>query len=312
MPSFQARIFNPIVRLIVKRHSWGRDEFELAQRARRIFGTPKPFQWLATRSVNLSTIDDDGVSGEWLESKNHEPSAAILYIHGGGFVACSPATHRPVTAALARMTHFPVFAPSYRLAPEHRFPAGLDDVCSAYHWLIRQFPSRNVVVAGDSAGGGLALSLMLRLRDEKVPMPVCAVCFSPWSDLTGSGASVRANAEKDAMFYAETEEQFAAAYISERSDLFSVSASPVFAEFNGVPPVLFQVGSGEILVDDSRRIFDKIRAAGGTGELEIYDGVFHVWQMAIGLIPEARQSLESASRFIRQHVASHADRPVSR
>jgi len=284
MPSLQARFLNPIVRFLVKRREWGRDEYELARLARRTFGSPRIARKLAGRLVNISFVDN-GVRGEWLRPKTAPRNAAILYIHGGGFVSCSAATHRPISAAIARMSSIPVFAVNYRLAPEDRFPAALDDVHAAYKWLIDQGQNRPIAIVGDSAGGGLTLSLLLRLRDEGGPMPACAVCFSPWTDLTVSGQSGVDNSEKCQMFFRENCVQFARAYVRNEEQALDPLVSPVFAEFNDLPPILLQVGSTEVLVDDSRRIHDKIQAAGGTSELEIYDEVFHCWQMESGSSP---------------------------
>jgi acetyl esterase/lipase len=302
MPSIRARIFNLVVRLIVKRRDWGKDEYALARRARRIFGAPKISQWLAARAVNISQVDQDGIRGEWLRSKRCDDSATIMYIHGGGYVACSRRTHRPITAAMARMTRLPVLAVDYRLAPENRFPSAIDDVYAAYKWLAAHNSGKPIVLAGDSAGGGLTLALTHKLRESGGQIPACIVCFSPWTDLTGSGTSERTNAEKDAMFYPENIRDFAAAYISKPDDKNDIFASPVFADAAGLPPVLFQVGSTEVLADDSRRIHEKIVAAEGESRLEVFDGVSHVWQMTIGFIPEARKALQNTADFIREHI----------
>jgi acetyl esterase/lipase len=302
MPSIRARIFNSVVRLIVKRHDWGKNELELARRARRIFGAPRISQWLAARTVNISPVEKDGLRGEWLRPRGRQASASIMYIHGGGYVSCSPQTHRPITAALARMTRLPVFAVDYRLAPENKFPAAVDDVYSAYKWLAAQGEGRHIVLAGDSAGGGLALALALKLRDAGERRPACLVCFSPWTDLTGSGGSERSNADADPMFYPENIAAFAAAYVSEPGEKTSILASPVFADAAGLPPAMFQVGSTEVLADDSRRIHEKMVAAGGESKLEVFEGVSHVWQMSIGIVPEATEALRNAAKFVRDHV----------
>lgn len=303
MPSIQARIFNPIVRLLVKRHYWGADEYALARRARKVFGSPKVVSWIAARTVKITAAEVIGIRGEWVEPKTAASEGLILYIHGGGFVACSPASHRPITAALARATKMKVLSVHYRRAPEHRFPAAFEDVYTAYRWLAGKTEPKRIAVAGESAGGGLTLSLLLRLRDEGLPMPACAVCFSPWTDMTGSGESVLANAETCHMFYPENVVQFARAYLSNESEVTDVLASPVFADFHGFPPVLFQISSTEALVDDSRRVHKKILAAGGSSTLEVYDGIFHGWQMAAGLIPEADQAIRSAAEFIQKRTS---------
>jgi acetyl esterase/lipase len=302
MPSIRARIFNEIVRLMIKRRDWGTGEYDVARRSRRLFGAPRISQWWAVRGMDVRQVDNDTVAGEWISVKSSDPHGIILYIHGGGFVSCSPATHRPISAGLAQLLRLRVFSVDYRLAPEHRFPAALDDVSAAYEYVRRENPGVPVAVAGDSAGGGLSLSLMLRSRDEGLELPACAVCFSPWTDLTGSGQSVRQNEDRDRMFYADTIPAFASAYVTSEGEKNNVYASPVFGDFNRTPPVLFQVGSTEVLVDDSSRIHEKIQAGGGVSELQIYDDVFHSWQMGIGLIPESDAAMKSAAEFIRRHV----------
>ena len=303
MPSLQAKLFGPVVRVIMKRKNWGPDEFALTRRTRRILGAPRISSLLAGKAVRVSNVDEEGVRGEWLEPKaGTGGSGVVLYVHGGGFVSCSPATHRPITAAMARATRLAVFAIDYRLAPEHRFPAGLDDVVAAYRWLRKKYPSEKIAVVGDSAGGGLTLSLCLRLRAATESLPAAIVCFSPWTDLTGSGESVEANGDRDRMFYPKTVHDFAKAYINDESDLTHPLASPVFADLRSFPPALFHIGSTEILVDDARRIHENIIAAGGRSELEVFDGVFHCWQMGAGLIPEADDSFRKAAAFILHHL----------
>jgi acetyl esterase/lipase len=301
MPSWQARCLNEAVRLLIRRRKWGEDAEAVARRARRLFGTPAPFQSLRTRGLRLEPVEDGGVRGEWLTVENPE-RGVVLYIHGGGFLSCSAATHRPITAALARLTRQRVFSINYRLAPEHRFPAGLDDAFAAYRWLLgRGLPAGDISIAGDSAGGNLVLGVLLRARDAGLPLPACAVCFSPWTDLAGTGESVRLNDGRCDMFRPESIGEFAAAYLDGTSTR-DPRASPVFADLGGLPPLLLQVGSTELLLDDARRVHHKILKAGGSSRLEIFDDVFHCWQMLDGFVPEARTALRQAADFIREHA----------
>lgn len=299
MPSFRAKFFNAATRLMIRRQQWGGDEHELAREARRIMGAPKILQkfW----SVGLKIEKDESLNGEWITPKNAGPGAVILYIHGGGFVSCSARTHRPITTALARGTGLRVFAADYRLAPEHRFPAALDDVFSAYARLKKITGGARIALAGDSAGGGLVLSLLLRIRESGLEPPAGAVCFSPWADLSGGGGSVETNKDADAMFCPENIAEFARPYLGETSASEPL-ASPVFADFQGFPPILFQVSSTEILLDDSRRIHEKIIKTGGISELEIFDDLSHCWQMLNGFVPEAGRAIRQAAAFIRRHV----------
>ncbi|MFN2501356.1 MAG: alpha/beta hydrolase [Pyrinomonadaceae bacterium] len=301
MPSWQAKCFNLAVKTLIRRRRWGRDDTGVARRARRLFGAMPAYQWLRTRGLKVTPVSDEAVKGEWVATHSAD-DGVIMYIHGGGFVACSSATHRPITAALARLGKLRVFAIDYRLAPEHRYPAAVEDLLKGYRWLLAggHSPER-ITIAGDSAGGSLVLSLLQKLRDKGGPMPASGVCFSPWTDLTGTGETVRSNDGKCAMFRPENMAEFAKAYLG--SDAAAVpDAAPFSGEFSGMPSMLFQAGSTELLLDDSRRVHEKILAAGGESELEIYEDVFHGWQMLDGIVPEARTALTSAAKFIRRSM----------
>lgn len=302
MTSWQARCLNTGVRMLIRRKHWGA-EHEVARRARRLFGSPSMFQWIRTRGLRVEPVLDGDVKGEWLVPED-AGAGVILYIHGGGYVACSAATHRPITAALARFCNLRVFSLNYRLAPEHRFPAALDDAVAAYRWLLEQgIPAGSLALAGDSAGGGLVLATLLRVRDAVMPSPACAVCFSPWTDLAGKGESVRTNDGRCAMFHKENFNEFASVYLGDESPM-TPYASPVYANLGGLPPIYLQVSSTELLLDDATRVHRKIMEAGGTSELEVFDDVAHCWQMLDGLVPEAGTALRQAAAFIRKHVAS--------
>ena len=294
---------NMCVRILIRRRKWG-DEQRVARRARRLFGSPKIFQWLRTRGLRLTQVKTERVRGEWLKVEKPEPGV-ILYIHGGGYVSCSAATHRPVTAALARLTRRRVFSLDYRLAPEHRYPAALNDAVAAYQWLLEEgLPASLISVAGDSAGGGLVLGALLRAREARLPLPACAVCFSAWTDLAGTSPSVRYNDGRCAMFHTENIAEFAVAYLSDASPL-DLYASPVFADLDRLPPILLQVSSTEILLDDTRRVHEKIQEAGGVSRLEVYADVAHGWQMLDGFVPEAQIALQRAAAFICDHISPH-------
>lgn len=302
MPSWQTRCLNAGVRLVIRRRRWGRDEHAVARRARRLFGAAVAYQWLRSRGLRLTPVHDRSVRGEWVTPKDFDDNV-VLYLHGGGYVSCSAATHRPITAALARLTGSRVFSVDYRLAPEHRFPAAADDVVAAYRWLLEQGVSASrIAVAGDSAGGGLVLSLLLQARDRGLAPPSCGVCFSAWTDLAGTGASVRLNDGHCAMFRTANIAEFAGAYLGTQSR-FESYASPAHADLSGLPPLLLQVGSTELLLDDSRLLHHKIEKSGGSSRIEIFDDVFHCWQMLDGIVPEARTALTQAAAFINRHAA---------
>jgi acetyl esterase/lipase len=244
----------------------------------------------------------NGIPGERIESPN-STDAALLYLHGGGYFGCSAKTHRPVTVWFAQHG-FRVFAPNYRLAPENPFPAAVDDALAVYRGLLADGHSpQRIVVAGDSAGGGLALSLMLALRAAGTPLPAAAALFSPWTDLAATGESIRTNAARCAMFNGADIGPSAHYYLG-NTDPRNPLASPLYADLSGLPPLLIHVGADECLRDDSTRVAEKAAAAGVSVELKVWPVVPHAWQLAHKLLPEARQSLQESSEFLHKHAAA--------
>lgn len=297
MPSIRARLFSAAIKATVRRRDWGRED-KLARRARRIFGVRRELQGFYTGGVSVARVSAGSIEGEWIRTRDHS-AGAILYLHGGGYVACSSRTHRPVTARLAKLTHRPVFALDYRLAPEHRFPAALDDAVAGYLWLVEKMhiDPRSIAIGGDSAGGGLALSTLLKLRDTHKPLPGAGFCFSPWTDLSGSSTTAHENDGKCAMFRIDNIVDFANAYLGTTPPTNPL-ASPLFADLAGLPPILIHVGSTELLLDDSVRLHERIQFAGGESAIEIFDDVPHGWQMLDGFVPESRRSLEKVAAFL--------------
>jgi acetyl esterase/lipase len=259
-----------------------------------------------------------GVRGEWLTRPARAgrapappappaPPGVLLYVHGGGFVSGSAADHRTVTAALARALGVPVFACDYRLAPEAPFPAALDDVCATYRWLLdRGAPGVPIAVAGESAGGGLALLLAQQARDAGWPAPTCVAALSPWTDLAGRLPAVRANAGRCAMFHPENLPAFAGAYLGDASPA-DPRASPLAAAADRLPPVLLQVGADELLLDDARAMHARIRAAGGESRLEVWPDVVHGWHLMAPLVPEAARAVDAVAAFVRAVLARGAE-----
>ncbi len=312
--SWQARLAALIVRRRVK--PMLADMKDIA-RVRQVFGQPLP----PTRGVRYGDDTLGGVPGEWVETDaaqaaatpatagaaSHTPPSVhtLLYLHGGGFVGCTPSTHRPITAALAKQG-FRVFVPDYRLAPEYPFPAAPHDVLAVFRALRaaqQQRPAHErgrLVVAGDSAGGNLALSLMLSLKDAGEAMPDAAALFSPATDLVGDSPSIRLNTPHDAMFHGPELEHLANAYL-QGADAAQPLASPLRGDLAGLPPLLLHVGQDEVLRDDSLRLATKAREAGVTVELQVFPVVPHVWQL-LAHVPEAKQSLVAAARFLREAV----------
>jgi len=240
--------------------------------------------------------------GEWLEADPPQQTT-ILYLHGGGYYFCSPRSHRTIVFALATRARARVFSLDYRLAPEHRFPAALDDAVAAYRQLRADgVPAQSLVVAGDSAGGGLALASLLALRDAGDALPACALLFSPWTDLASTGASIRTNDGRDPMFFGASLGRAARLYLGD-ADATNPYASPLYGRFDGLPPLLIQVGDTEVLLDDSTRIAEKARAAGVAVDFGIWPKVPHGFQLCAPFMPEANRALEHAARFIQRTTA---------
>jgi epsilon-lactone hydrolase len=296
-PSRQARIASSLIRTVVKR--WPRGNPAVTLRlARALFGAPGIFSRLYTRNVQIAATNESGVRGEWLIPRNlASDNKVLLYLHGGGYVVCSPQSHRAITATLAVMLGWRVFVPDYRLAPKHPFPAAVDDAAAAYEWLLgKDCAPQDIALAGDSAGGGLVICTLLRLRQNQRPLPARAVCFSPWVDLTG--ACNYRNAQSCAMFRSGDIKAFAPVYLG-TANAENPEASPVFGDLSGLPPLLIQVSSTELLFDDALRLHEKARSAGVQSTLSVYPGLPHVWQIFPGALPEAKLALQEAADFIR-------------
>ncbi len=247
-------------------------------------------------------IATDYFSGEWVTSDASAPERVILFLHGGGYVSGSPATHAPITGRLAKEAQARVFALDYRLAPEHPFPAQVEDAWAAYWWLLNEqgLSPGQITVAGDSAGGGLTVALLLALRDAGVPLPAGAVCLSPWFDLTLCGATLAINEPTD---YLNFDVLHASAQMyADGRDLRHPLISPIYADLAGLPPLLIQAGSAEMLLDDSRRFATRARDAGVDVQLEVWEHMVHVWHFTWLLEPKARQAVTQIGRFVRRHT----------
>jgi acetyl esterase/lipase len=255
-----------------------------------------------SRAVSASNETIGGVEGEWSRPLGGDPGIPMLYLHGGGYAACSPRTHRPVTNSFAK-AGFAVFAPAYRLAPAHPFPAAVEDATAVYRALIgRGIDPAQLVVAGDSAGGGLALALLLKLRDLGEPLPAAAMLFSPWTDLACTGASIMENRKSCAMFDEDILRYGAGLYLAGQDPLTPL-ASPLYADLHGLPALRIHVSGAETLLSDSVRFHERARAAGVACGLRQWPVVPHCWQMIRGL-PEAEESMDIAAAFLKGAVAA--------
>ena len=240
---------------------------------------------------------------EWVIPAESPPDRVLLYLHGGSYSAGSPRTHRGLVARLARAARARGLTLDYRLAPEHAFPAAVEDAVAAYRWLLTQgFRPERIAVAGDSAGGGLALALPLALRDAGEPLPAVVGALSPWTDLTGSGESVTTRAQVDVMLDASSVVPTARRYLRD-ADPTNPLASPLFGDLDGFPPTIIQVGDDEILLDDATRFAKRAAEAGATVELQVYAGMWHVWQAFAPYIPEAARAIHDMGAFLDRYLS---------
>jgi len=295
-PSLRARVITWLVRLVVKR--WPRGDCQaLVRRARRQLGLLRWMSPLVSREVTYEEVQSADICGEWvIPEANYYEEKVLLYLHGGGYVSSTPRTHRPITASLARMANQRVFALDYRLAPEVPFPAAVDDAARAFAWLMEiGVKAENISIAGDSAGGGLVIAALLRLKARQQPLPACAICLSPWVDLTG--AASYGNAETCAMYRPEDVSAFAEVYLNGASPR-SPEASPLFGDLHGLPPLLVQASTTELLFDEAVQLHEKAKKSGVDSTLREYPGLLHVWQMCNGLMPEAGAALREIATFI--------------
>ena len=231
------------------------------------------------------------------------PARIILYLHGGGFFMGSPASFRNRAMRLSYRCNAELFVPDYRLAPEHPYPAALEDALAAWRFVTDFRPNMPIFVAGDSAGGGLSLSLLLKLRHLRMAMPNGALLLSPWTDLTASGASVDGNRNKDLWFTRRHLETWAG-YYAAAADRRSPYVSPLFGEFSGLPPLLLLVGEDELLLDDARRVRDAAKAAGTDVRLHIGRGMQHDWPLTLPWLDESRLAWSAMRNFVEERAAA--------
>lgn len=242
-----------------------------------------------------------GVPGERVTPPDAASGRTVLYLHGGGFVFGSPLTHRDLVARICRAASAAAWVPHYRLAPENPFPAGIDDCVAAYRGLLAEgIAPANLVIAGDSAGGGLTMATLLALRDAALPLPAAAVCLSPWVDLAITGASVDARAELDPWVPKAGLQMMANHYLA-GADPRHPLASPILADLTGLPPLLVHVGTAEVLHDDADRLAAQAKAHGVEVTFEAWEEMIHVWHF-FPTLPEAHEAVSRIGRFIREKV----------
>lgn len=279
-------------------------EFDVAALRRSMRGMEK---WVPRppRNTETSVVEAGRVRLHRIATPASRPERHVLYLHGGAYISGAPAHYRHFTWRIANEAKAHVWALEYRLAPEHPFPAALDDAVAAYDWLTNELPARELFVMGDSAGAGLALCLLLRLRDAGKTLPLAAICMSPWTDLALTGDSLIANARSDPMLDARHLPDLARCYLA-GADARDPHASPLYGSAAGLPPVLIQVGSDEILRDDAVRMAEKLRRQNQQTQLEIWPRMPHMFQLFVPVLPEAHNAIARIGAFMAKALPPRA------
>ncbi|MGE0542156.1 MAG: alpha/beta hydrolase [Dehalococcoidia bacterium] len=265
-------------------------------------------QWDALFAVRHHFASTDrarvpNVDATWIAAPGVRDDRVLLYLHGGGYVMGSVRSHWNLIARLSSTCNCRALGVDYRLAPEHTYPAAIEDVVAAYRWLLGQgIPASGIVIAGDSAGGGLAMMTLLALRDSGVPLPALAVLMSPWVDFEATGESFTSRKNVDPMVRRRLILETARLYLSGKISTRDPKATPLFADLAGFPPLLVQVGDHETLLDDSRSLCARAQKAGVDTTLEIWPDMFHVFQLFADEIDDARRAVDAIGAFVRRHL----------
>ena len=259
--------------------------------------------WPVANDVELTAVDVNGIPGEYSMVPGSDPSHVLMFFHGGGYCSGSIKSHRRLVTEAGRAARMRTFAVSYRLAPEHPFPAAYDDALSAWQFLQNQgIAAAQIAIGGDSAGAGLTLALIGRLRDAHEKLPACAWLMSPWMDLTMSGSTLASKAAIDPLIHKEYLSELADVYVPAGMDRKDPRVSPLFANFADFPPMLIQIGSDETLLDDATRLAERVGATDVAVTLEIWPRMIHAWPLWNAHLEEGRRALANAGAFIRMHL----------
>ncbi len=252
--------------------------------------------------VHCVAVDAGGVPAQWLTPSGAAPDRVLLYVHGGGYVMCSAETHRKMVGHIAKGAGCRALNLDYRLAPEHPYPAALNDTVAAYQWLLAQgVKPTAIAIAGDSAGGGLCLGATLKLRDLGLPLPAALMTLSPWTDMEATGASMQTRAADDMIVDPSAIGQLAGVYLQGASTR-DPYASPLYAALKGLPPICIQVGDEEVLLDDAVRFAELAKKAGVDLSLEIFPEMQHVFQIAAGGMPEADLAIAKLAAWLKARL----------
>ena len=253
------------------------------------------------KDVKCEPVDVAGISAEWVSAPEAANDHVILYLHGGGYILGSIKTHREFMARISRASKARVLIIDYRLAPEHSFPAAVEDAYTAYQWLIedQKIVPNNLIIAGDSAGGGLTMATLINLRDKGIALPAAAVCLSPWTDLGLTSESYKIKARIDPMVTVDGLMFDAKLYLGD-NDYTNPLASPFYGDLKGLPPLLLLVGTAEILLDDSVELAKRAKKAGVDVTLDIWDDMPHVFPLFAAFAPEGQKGIEKIGEFINK------------
>jgi epsilon-lactone hydrolase len=306
---------------LLKRNSFGPEkamlQSEIAAIRALLTSKPRPVGWAERRQrldevgsvwpvaedVELAAVDLGGILGEWSIVPGSDPSRVLLFFHGGGYCSGSILSHRRMVTEAGRAAGVRTLAVGYRLAPEHPFPAALDDALAAWRFLRKQgIAAAQVAIGGDSAGGGLTITLINNLRETQQELPACAWLVSPWTDLTMSGSTLVTKDAVDPIIHKAYLEELAHAYVPANLDRRDPRVSPLYADLRGFPPALIQVGSAETLLEDATRVAAALGAADVSVTLEIWAHMFHAWHLWNEHLEPGRRALGSAGRFIRRQI----------
>jgi monoterpene epsilon-lactone hydrolase len=259
--------------------------------------------WPVADDVKLTPVDVSGVPGEYSTVPGSDPSSILMFFHGGGYCSGSILSHRRLVTEAGRAAGVRTLAIAYRLAPEHPFPAGYDDVLTAWRFLRdRDIPAARIAIGGDSAGAGLAVALISQLRAAPEELPACAWLISPWTDLTMSGSTLSTKDAIDPLIHKGYLDELATAYLPAGMDRKDPRVSPLYADLRGFPPILVQVGSAETLLDDATRFAAAAGAADVAVTLQIWPHMIHAWSLWNAHLEPGRRALASAGAFIREHL----------
>ncbi len=297
MPSLISYFYRFVMR---RAGVFGKGNQSLTERRARI----EKFAALAPvpRGATVQQVNAGGVPAEWEIPAGAPADRAILYIHGGAWTICSPRTHRSMVIQLGRAAGMKALSIDYRLAPEHPFPAALEDCLAAYRWLLGQgYAANKLVIAGDSAGGNLTLATLLALRDAGDPLPAAAVCLSPATDLVPTSETRRTRADVEVVLRRIKDGDAVSPYTAGQ-DVRNPLISPLYGDLRGLPPILIHVGDHEILLDDSTRFVENACLAGVDARVVVWPYMWHVFQMHAPSLPEARESIRLLGAFMREKV----------